>query len=56
MLFDELSSHPDAIPYCEVREKIFDILEKYTTGYALFNGREWVSITREEVLKLGGCA
>lgn len=56
MLFDELSSHPDAIPYCEVREKIFDILEKYTTGYALFNGREWVPTTREEVLKLGGCA
>jgi 7-cyano-7-deazaguanine synthase in queuosine biosynthesis len=56
MLFDELSSHPDAIPYCEVREKIFDILEKYTTGYARFNGREWVPTTREEVLKLGGCA
>jgi len=56
MLFDELSSHPDAIPYCEVREKVFDILEKYTIGYARFDGREWIPTTREEVLKLGGCA
>lgn len=56
MLFDELSSHPDAIPYCELRERVFDILEKYTIGYARFDGREWVPTTREEVLKLGGCA
>jgi len=55
MLFDELSSHPDAIPYCELRERIFEILEKYTIGYARFDGREWVPTTREEVLKLGGC-
>lgn len=56
ILFDELSSHLDAIPYCSVRERVFSILEKYTTGYARFEGGKWVEATREEILKLGGCA
>ncbi|MEM0024921.1 MAG: hypothetical protein QXF90_09650 [Thermofilaceae archaeon] len=55
MLFDELSSHPDAIPYCGVREKVFDILEQYTTGYAWLKGGEWVKTSRKEVLNAGGC-
>ena len=55
MLFDELSSHPDAIPYCDVRERVFSILELYTLGYAWYKDGRWVETSREEVLKAGGC-
>lgn len=55
MLFDELSSHPDAIPYCDVRERVFDVLERYTIGYTWCKGGRWVEASREEVLKAGGC-
>lgn len=56
MHFDPISSHVDAVPYCEVREKIFDILEPYTLGYVILQGGEWVETTREKVLRLGGCS
>ncbi len=55
MLFDELSSHVDAIPYCGVRERVFEVLERYTAGYAWHRGGGWVETTREEVLRAGGC-
>ncbi|MDW8003373.1 MAG: hypothetical protein RMI04_00960 [Thermofilaceae archaeon] len=55
MLFDDLSSHPDAIPDCRVRERVFTILEKYTLGYCIFRQGRWVDTTREEILNIGGC-
>ncbi len=56
MHFDPVSSHADAIPYCELRERIFDILEPYTLGYTILQNGEWVETTRETVLRLGGCS
>ncbi|MCE4613985.1 MAG: hypothetical protein F7B60_00415 [Desulfurococcales archaeon] len=48
--FDELNSHPDNIP-AAVREKIYQIYEAYTKGYAFLTPKGWVTISREEALR-----
>lgn len=56
MHFDPISSHVDAIPYCELRKRVFDLLEKYTLGYTYLRGNTWAETSKKEVLKMGGCA
>lgn len=47
--FDELNSHFDNIP-SEFREQLYEIFERFTRGYAVLCGGEWISISREEAL------
>lgn len=51
---DHVNATPDSIPYRGLRERIFTLLERYTTGYTLFRDGEWVEISRDEALRMGG--
>lgn len=45
--FDPINSHLDNVPCEEYRDKLLDIFEEYTNGYAvLYDGRERVKVDR----------
>ncbi|OYT26256.1 MAG: hypothetical protein B6U95_07655 [Thermofilum sp. ex4484_82] len=51
--FDPYNSHFDNIPFYDIREKIYKILEKYTVGYSLLKNDKWIPISRDEALRNG---
>lgn len=50
--FDPINSHPDNIPYEDIRDNLLEIFEEYTDGYSILSDGIWRMVDKRDIFNL----